>query len=407
MIARRWWYVGAAGAGLIAALAWAFAPRPLQVEAAGVTVGRFETAIEEDGKTRLRDQYVVSAPLAGVVGRIVLREGDPVAAGAVVATMRPASAPLLDERARRELQARLGAAQAQARGAAAALERAAVALRGAERDARRAVQLAGAGYVAPSMLEDAQQAALAATKEYDSAAAQRQMAQYDVAQARAALDVRGAPDKAGAASVALHAPIDGQVLRVIQASEAAVAPGAPLLEMGDPRKLEVIAELLTADALLSRPGSEVRIDRWGGPVLRGLVRRIEPAAFTKISALGVEEQRVRVLIDILEPPARTDTPGIGYRVNVRILTSRAENVRKVPLSALFPLPGSAGDAGGMAVYAVRDGHARLVPVRLGGRNDREAWVLDGLADGAQVVVYPPPEVRDGTRISVRAVGRPL
>lgn len=408
MIARRWWYGGAAGAGLIMVLAWAFAPRPLQVEAAGVTVGRFETAVEEDGKTRLRDQYVVSAPLAGVVGRIGLREGDPVAAGAVLATMRPAGAPLLDARARRELQARLGAAQAQERAAGAALERATVTLRGAEHDARRTVQLAGAGFVAPSMLEDAQLAALAAVKDYDSAAARRQMALYDVAQARAALDAQGAPDQAGGAGIALRAPIDGQVLRVLQASEAAVAPGAPLLEMGDVRTLEVVAELLTADALLARPGSAVRIDRWGGPPLRGRVRRIEPAAFTKISALGVEEQRVRVLVDILEPADKTAALGIAYRVNVRILTFGTENVRKVPVSALFPLPGSAaGDAGGMAVYAVREGRARLVPVRLGGRNEREAWVLDGLAAGTQVVVYPPPEVRDGARIAVRAVGRPL
>lgn len=406
MIARRWLYMGGTGAGLIAALAWAFAPRPIQVEAASVTVGHFETAVEEDGKTRLRDQYVVSAPLAGLVNRIALREGDQVAAGAVVATMRPAHAPLLDERSRREQQARLGAAQAQVRGAAAAVERAAIALRRAEHDFKRTEQLAGAGFVAPSRLESEQLAALAAKKEHESALSQRQIALYEVEQARAALDASGNPAKYSAGNFVLRAPIDGKVLRVAQSSEAVVALGAPLLELGDPRNIEVVAELLTADALRSRPGSQVRIDRWGGPTLQGRVRRIEPAAFTKISALGVEEQRVRVLIDLLEPPEKTQALGIAYRVNVRILTASADQVRKVPVSALFPLPGAgAGQAGQMAVYVIRDGHARLSRVSVGGRNDQEAWVTDGLAEGARVIVYPSAQVRDGADIAVRQVAR--
>ncbi|HWW69450.1 MAG TPA: efflux transporter periplasmic adaptor subunit, partial [Duganella sp.] len=151
----------------------------------------------------------------------------------------------------------------------------------------------------------------------------------------------------------------------------------------------------------------VRIDRWGGAALRGRVRRVEPAAFTKISALGVEEQRVRVLIDILEPPDKTAALGVAYRVNVRILTSSRDEVRKVPVSAIFPLPGAAaGDDADMAVYAIEDGHARLRRLRLGGRNDREAWVMDGLAEGARVVVYPAAEVRDGARVRVREVARP-
>lgn len=408
MIARRWLYAGVAGAGLAAALGWAFAPRPIQVEAAAVTAGHFETAIEEDGKTRLRDQYLVSAPLAGLLGRIALREGDQVAAGAVVATMTPANAPLLDERARREQQARLGAAQAQVQGAVAAVERAAMALRRAEHESRRIEQLAGAGFVAPSALEGQQLAALAAKKDHESALAQRQIALYEVAQARAALDASGNRAAYSAGNFALRSPIDGKVLRVVQASEAVVAMGAPLLELGDPRRLDIVAELLTADALRARPDSEVRIDRWGGQSLRGRVRRVEPAAFTKISALGVEEQRVRVLIDILEAPEKTAALGIGYRVNVRILTASVDKVRKVPVSAVFPLPGNAAGQGGlMAVYAIRDGRARLTRVRLGGRNESEAWVLDGLAEGAQVVVYPSAEVSDGVSIEVRSVARQM
>lgn len=408
MIARRWGYLGGGAVALIATLAWAFAPRPIQVEAASVTVGHFETAIEEDGKTRLHDQYLVSAPLAGLVRRIVLREGDPVAAGAVVASMQPAQAPLLDERARRQQQARLAAAQAQVRAAIAAVERAGIASDRAAHDARRTAQLAREGFVAPSRLESDQLAALAAEKEYDSAVAQRQIAVHEVEQARAALDASARPAQPGAANFQLRSPIAGRVLRVVQTSETVVALGAPLLELGDPRKLEVVAELLTADALLSRPGSEVRIDRWGGPALKGRVKRVEPAAFTKISALGVEEQRVRVLIDILETPERTEGLGVGYRVNVRILTASHDNVLKVPVSAVFPLPGAdTGQDGAMAVYAIEGEHARLRPVRLGARNDREARVVDGLAKGTRVVIYPATEVRDGVRIEVRDVARQL
>ncbi|MDQ1831643.1 efflux RND transporter periplasmic adaptor subunit [Massilia scottii] len=408
MRAWRWLGIGGTTAGLLALLAWAFAPRPVAVETARVGVGHLETAIEEDGKTRLRDPYLVSAPLAGLVGRIALREGDPVAAGTVVATLRPTFAPLLDQRSQREQSARLGAAQAQVRAATAALERAQVALRSAQHDARRSTELAQAGFIAPSRLENDQLAALAAQKDFDSASAQRQIALHEVEQARAALDASANQASPNAANFAVRAPIDGRVLRVAQTSEAVVALGAPLLELGDPHRLEVVAELLTADALQSRPGSPVRIDRWGGPVLQGRVRLIEPAAFTKISALGVEEQRVRVLIDLLDAPGKADALGVGYRVNVRIITLRVDQVRKVPVSALFPLPGStAGDGGAMAVYVVRDRRARLTPVRLGARNDLEAWIQDGLAEGEQVVVYPSAEVRDGARVSVRSTGHPL
>lgn len=407
-MARRWLYAGGGAVLLVAALAWAFAPRPVQVEAATVSLGHFESAIEEDGKTRLPDQYLVSAPLAGLVRRIVLREGDQVAAGAVVAAMQPAYAPLLDARARREQQARVAAAQAQVRAATAALERAGLASRRATHDAARSEQLAREGYVAPSRLESDQLAALAATKEHEAARAQRQIALHELEQARAALEASGNPARHSAPDFALRSPIDGQVLRVLQTSEAVVALGAPLLELGDLRQLEIVAELLTADALLARPGSAVRIDRWGGAVLQGRVRKVEPAAFTKISALGVEEQRVRVVIEILEPPETSAALGVGYRVNVRIVTLSKQNVLKVPVSAVFPVPGAVADEdGAMAVYAIEAGRAQLRPVRLGARNDREAWVLEGLSKGTQVIVYPAAEVRDGVSIRVREVARRL
>lgn len=403
---RRWLYTAAGTLVIAAALAWAFAPRPVEVEAASVSIGRFETAIEDDGKTRLRDVYVVSAPLAGLLRRIALREGDRVSAGQVVALIEPSLAPLLDLRTRREQQARLAAAQAQVDAAVAAAGRADLAQRAAERDARRSLALAGEGFVAPSRLEDDQLAALAAAKEHDSALAQRQIALHEVAQARAALAVSDPAPQLARAGIALRSPIEGQVLRVVQASEAVVTQGAPLLELGEPRKLEVVAELLSTDALQARAGSPVQIERWGGPALQGRVRQVEPAAFTKISALGVEEQRVKVLIDILDRPAAMRGLGVGYRVNVRILTARVEHTRKVPVSALFPLPGSTTEADErMAVYTIEGGRARLRPVRLGGRNALEAWVLDGLATGARVIVYPETRVSEGVRVTVREVAR--
>lgn len=402
MIARRWLYMGGAAAGLAVLVAWAFAPRPLAVETAAVTRGQFETAVEDDGKTRLVDQYLVSAPLAGQLQRITLREGDTVAAGAVVARLRPVRAPLLDERSRRQQEARLAAARAQVDAAGAQLERAEIALRRAQHDYARTAQLGQAGFVAASRLEAEQLAVQAAQRERDSVRAGRRIALHDVEQARAALESGTQAESSGPAPLfEVRAPVGGSVLRVIQASEASVPLGAPLLELGDPGRLEVVAELLTADAILARPGSPVRIERWGGPALEGRVRRVEPAAFTKISALGVEEQRVRVLIDLPEDAARTGL-GVGYRVNVRILTARHDKVLKVPVSAVFPLPASGG---AMGVYLAEGGRARLARVAIGARNDSEAWVRDGLAEGARVIVYPAAEIRDGASVRAREVAR--
>jgi HlyD family secretion protein len=199
----------------------------------------------------------------------------------------------------------------------------------------------------------------------------------------------------------------GKVLRVLQWSETTVALGTPIIELGDVRALEVVAELLTTDALAAKPGSVVRIERWGGDgTLEGRVRRIEPGAFTKISALGVEEQRVRVLIDIVSPPERWRALGDGFRVSVRIVTLALDKVVKVPVSAVFPVPRRSDDDGtdsGMAVFVVEGGRARLVSVRVGARNGAEAWLQSGLAPGATVVVYPPATVQDGARVKVRKV----
>jgi HlyD family secretion protein len=395
---RSTWIVGAfAAVAAVAALGWAFAPRPIDVELATVTRGRFEAWIEEDAKTRVRDRYVVSAPLAGQLVRISLREGDAVQAGDVVATLLPALAPLQDERTLREQQIRVDIARANAERAKARVERADVAVQQAGNEALRSEQLAQQGFVAATKLENDRLQRQAAERERDAAREERQAAVHEVAQARAALEAVSRPG--GQRAFALRAPVAGQVLRVALASEATVALGAPLVEIGDTSRMELVAELLTTDALQVAPGSAVVVERWGGDAtLAGRVRSIEPGAFTKVSALGVEEQRVRVLIDITTPQRQWRGLGDGFRVGVRIVSLAVDDVLRVPVSAVFPMP---AEEGGSAVFVLDDGRAKTVPVDVAARNGEVAWVRRGLEPGARVIVYPPAAVIDGERVRQR------
>ncbi len=402
---RTWIYAAVGAAAALALLAWAFAPRPVEVEVATASQGHFETTIDEDGKTRLRDRYIVSAPLAGLLTRITLREGDAVEADAVVATLQPVLSPMLDERTLREQQVRVDIAEAQVLRVNARVEGTKVALLQANNEVQRSEQLARQGFVSPTKLETDRLAALAAQKDLDAAHEERHVAGHEVEQARAALLAVRTPDRLGARAFVLRAPSAGRVLRVTQSSETVVALGTPLLELGDTRGLEIVAELLTTDALQARPGGRVLIERWGGEgVLQGRVRLVEPGAFTKVSALGVEEQRVKVLIDISSAPEQWQALGDGFRVGVRIVTMALDNAVKVPVSAVFPLPqGQSGQGGGMAVFSVEDGRARLTPVQVGARNGAEAWVQKGLQPGTTVIVYPQATVKDGVRVELRKV----
>jgi HlyD family secretion protein len=408
---KTWLTTAAITLALALALAWAFAPRPVEVELAAVTQGRFESTIDEDGKTRLADRYVVSAPLAGRLARITLREGDAVAAEALLATLTPVLPTMQDERTLRELRARVEGADDNVQRAGSRLERAKVALAQAQNDARRTEELATQGFIAPTKLDSDRLATLGAQREVESALAEQRIAAHDLEQARAALGaVRpGAAAAASQRAFAVRAPAAGRVLRVLQASETVVALGTPLLELGDVSRLEIVAELLTTDALAAKPGSRVLIERWGGPAsLEGRVRSVEPGAFTKVSALGVEEQRVRVLIDITSPQPAWQALGDGYRVSVRIVTLAEDKAVQVPVSAVFPLPAGSDGANAdaaprFAVFVSDGGHARLVPVVLAARNGSAAWIRSGLATGQQVIVYPPATVRDGVRVAARKV----
>lgn len=385
---------GAAGLAALAALGWALTPRPVEVEAATVERGHFEHAIEEDGRTRLRDRYVISAPVAAHLSRVTLREGDRVQAGDTVAVLTPVMPSLFDERSLREATARARAAQAAVSGAQARVERARLAQDEARLEFQRAEKLARDGFIAASRLDSARLTFDGSRRELEAALAAHDMAVHEREQAQASV----LPASTGAAAgrpLAVRAPVSGVVLRVPLPSENTVAAGAALLDIGDPSQMEVVAELLTTDAVHATPGTRASIERWGGSPVQGQVRRVEPAAFTKISALGIEEQRVKVLIDITSPPAQWLALGDGFRVTVRVITISTEGAVMVPVGALFPR-----SDGGMAVYVVDGSRARLRPVQIVARNGSVGWVREGLDPGDRVIVYPPPGVADGRRVRV-------
>lgn len=391
---KKTWGLVAAGAAVVALLVWAFTPRPLEVEAATVTQGRFEQAVEEDGRTRLRERYTVSAPVAAHLARITLREGDRVQAGDPVAVLTPVMSSMVDERSAREAGARLQAAGAGLTRAVARVERARIALDEARLDQERTERLAQDGFVSPARLDATRLALAGARRELDIAQAERQMAVHEQTQAAAALEPASLSGRSGR-PLLVRSPVAGAVLRVVQPSEATIAAGAALLEVGEPAQMEVVSELLTSDAVQAQPGRRVVIGRWGGQQVEGRVRRVEPAAFTKVSALGIEEQRVNVLIDITETPDAWRSVGDGFRVGVRIVTASVESAVLVPVGALFP------HEKGTAVYRIEGNRARLQPVELGARNASEAWVRSGLQPGQAVVVYPAAAVADGRRLHVR------
>jgi HlyD family secretion protein len=382
---------------LLGTLAMAFRPQPVLVEVAEVTRGPFEQVIEDDGKTRVRERYVVSAPLAGKLQRITLKAGDAVTAGMVLAAIDPGSPTLLDVRTERELTERVGAAEATRLRAAATVERARAALDQSRSDLERTRKLAAQGFISAAQQEQAELETKISTRELEAARYAEQAASHDVAVARAALlQVRdGAAEKPSGWRWEVRTPVAGQVLKIIQESESIVAVGAPLLEVGQPAELEVVVDVLSTDAVQIKPGAPVRLLRWGrAEPLEGRVRRVEPAAFTKISALGVEEQRVNVMIDLTSPVETWQSLGDGYKVDASIIVASLDNAVKVPVSALFR------DGGEWAVFIVAGGKAALRAVQLGRRGGMEAVVEKGLQPGEKVIVHPGDTLREGRRIKV-------
>lgn len=392
---RAAWFVAALVA--LAALGWALRPRPVEVDVVTVGRGLFLKTVDEDGKTRVRERYVVSAPLAGRLLRVALKPGDEVWPGMQLATLMPARPVLLDERTEGELVQRLGAAEARRQSTSAAEDRQKVAVTLARSELARVNELGGKGFVSKQAVERVERDLDLKIKELNVAEFDDHAAEHEVALARAALiRAREGHDTSSVQQWAIRSPVAGRVLHVPQESEAVVSIGAPLLEIGDPEQLEAIVDVLTADAQAIRPGAAVTLTHAAGAApLSGQVRRIEPAAFTKISALGVEEQRVNVIIDIL-PDDRNPRLGDGYRVDARIVVDRREAALIVPNGALF----RKGDT--WSTYVIESGSARERAVALGPRNATHSVVESGLHDGDVVILYPPDVLRDGTRVRVRS-----
>jgi HlyD family secretion protein len=356
-------------------------PAPLVVETSRATRRPMRVTVDEAGEARVRDRYVVAAPVAGRVARVAVREGDTVTAGAVVVRLFPAP---LDVRAREQAAARVEAAADARRAADAAVLQARAAFEQARRTGARAQQLAAANLIAPEERERAELEETSRQRELESAEFRAQAAGHDVEMARSAL-LGGS-----GTALELRAPVGGCVLRIPERSERVVAAGTPLLEIGDPARLEIVADLLSSDAVRVRPGALLLIEEWGGDsTLRGRLRLIEPSGFTKISALGVEEQRVNVVGDFLDSPGRL---GDRYRVEVRVVVWEAQDVLTVPASALF----RHGD--GWSVFVVAGGRARQRDVRVGHWTAFEAEVLDGLREGDVVVRHPSDRVTEGVRV---------
>lgn len=384
---------------LAAATYWALRPQPVSVEVADVVTGRFEQTVDDDGKTRVRDRYVVAAPLGGRLARSALKAGDAVAQDAVVALIMPSAPSLQDARTLRELQERAAAADAAVMRAAAMEERAKGMQAQAQADAARNARLAAEGFVSASAREQTELTARMRDQEAEAARFERVAAQREAAQARAALARVRDDARTGGASMRgfeVRAPISGRVLRVMQESEGPVVTGAGLIELGDVRRLEVVVDVLSTEALDIPPHADVYVEAGvERAVLRARVRRIEPSAFTKVSALGVEEQRVNVIIDFLPDEAGGEALGDGYRVDARIVVHRAEDALLVPTGAIFR------DGSGYAAFVVENGVANKRALQVSRRNTRVAWATGGLKAGDKVVMFPGDAVADGVRVGIR------
>ena len=374
---RLRWLPYVLGLALIVALGFGLRPRPALVETALAASGPLRATVSEEGKTRIRQRYVVSSPVTGQLRRVPFKPGATIAAGDVVAVIEPMAATPLDPRSRALTEARRDSA-------AATLEKTRAAHALALSELKRVQAMFDTGTVSPQDLEASKIRETVAAREVVAAegslrAAETELAVNSPATATVLVEVR--------------APVAGRVLHVFQESERPVTAGTPLLDAGDPADLEVVIELLSRDGAALAPGARVELEQWGGPKpLDARVRLVEPAAFTKISALGVEEQRVNVVADIITPVAERPTLGDNFRVEARVIVWESEQVLKVPVSALFRR------GAGSAAYVVRGGRAVLVPVEAGRSSGSEVQVVKGLNAGDEVILYPGDRVSDGQRV---------
>ena len=376
-------------AAIVAMAMW---PESMEVTVVRAERGPMQVTVDEDGETRVRDRFLVTAPVSGRVHRIEIEPGDPVVRGkTLLARITPAESPLLDSRTRGELQAAVDAATAAVGQARAERQRAGTALDRARSTLRRQQDLMKAGAISSDALEASETELASAEDALRAAEFTERRAESEQQLARARLS---APSASGR-SVDVFSPVDGTVLRRMRESEGVVPVGEPLLEIGEPGRMEIVADLLSTDAVRVSPDAAVLIEQWGGGhTLHGRVRRVEPSGFMKVSALGVEEQRVNVVVDFTNP-AEAARLGDGYRVEVRIVLWQEKDVLKVPVGALF----RQGD--GWAVFVVEEGRVRRQAVQLGQRNENEGQVTSGIEAGATLVLHPPDTLTDGMRVIVQ------
>ena len=373
----------------------AWIPNPVEVEVAEVSRGALIVTVNEDGRTRVKDRYIVSAPVTGNLARLDLEAGDSIEQEQVLARLVPLPPPLLDSRTRAEAKARVDAAMAARRQAQAAVNRARFQRDFAKQESQRAQAVVQQGGLARSDADRAISTYRSSEEDLRSAEFGGRVAEHQLKLAQTTLMQLSGQGEEGE-QLEIISPVAGQVLKVFQESEGVVQSGTPILELGDPAALEVVVDVLSQDATRIPAGAPALIERWGGKnPLRGHVRIVEPSAFTKLSALGVEEQRVNVIIDMDDDHELWQSLGDGYRVEARISVWEGKDVLRVPASAVFRLENS------WATFVVEDGSAVIRPVELGETNGLETEVISGLDEGEMVIAYPSDSVRDGVSVEAR------
>lgn len=387
-----WLFLG----GIGAAIAYGLMPKPVEIEIGVVTRGPLTVNVVEEGKTRIRSRYIVSSPVAGQMRRVTLKAGDEVKANETVITIiEPTLAPLLDARSKAQAEARVAGADAARMKANEALVMAKTSLQFATTNWNRIKNLREKGTVSDTDRDNAERDAEMKTREVQAAEFSLKVAEFELAQAKAALLQIESPAGSGA-TIEIRSPVSGRVLRVQQESAMVVAPGTAILEIGDPSDIEIEAEILSRDAVSIKPGTPVSVDQWGGDApLSAVVRRVEPAAFTKVSALGVEEQRVIVLSDLSRPPAAAKSLGDRYRVEVRIAVWSDPDTLLIPAGAMFR------EGNDWKTFVYDHDKARVVTIQAGRTDGRMTQVLGGIEAGTQVLLHPPDTVKDGVSVKKR------
>lgn len=381
---------------LAGAIAYGLMPKPIEVEVGIVQRGPLTVSVVEEGKTRIRNRYIVSSPVAGQMRRVSLKAGDEVKANeTVITTIEPAIAPLLDARTKAQAEARVSAADAGRLKAKEALDMAKTSLQFATTNWNRVKNLREKGTVSDTDRDNAERDAEMKTREVQAAEFSLKVAEYELTQAKAALLQIEKPE-GGGTTIDVRAPVSGRVLKVQQESATIAQPGTAILEVGDPSDIEIEAEILSRDAVAIKPGTPVTIDQWGGDEpLKAVVRRVEPAAFTKVSALGVEEQRVIVLSDLSHPPEAAKALGDRYRVEVRVAVWTNPDVLLIPAGALFR------EGNEWKTFVFDQDKARAVTIHAGKTDGRMTQVLGGVDAGAPVLLHPPDTVKDGVMVKKR------